>query len=60
LVDKGLPLGTALAFIMAVAGLSLPEFIMLRKVLSARLIIVFIGIVSGGIILMGYLFNWIL
>jgi uncharacterized membrane protein YraQ (UPF0718 family) len=45
---------------MAVAGLSLPEFIMLRKVLSARLIIVFIGIVSGGIILMGYLFNWIL
>ena len=60
LVDKGMPLGTALAFIMAVAGLSLPEFIMLKKVLSTRLIAVFAGIVFTGILLVGYLFNWLL
>jgi uncharacterized membrane protein YraQ (UPF0718 family) len=60
LVDKGMPLGTALAFTMAVAGLSLPEFIMLKKVLSARLILVFAGIVFAGILLVGYIFNWIL
>jgi uncharacterized membrane protein YraQ (UPF0718 family) len=59
LVDKGLPLGTALAFIMAVAGLSLPEFVMLKKVLSLRLIVIFIAIVFIGIILIGYLFNLI-
>jgi uncharacterized protein len=60
MVDKGLPLGTALAFIMAVAGLSLPEFIMLKKVLSLRLIIIFSSIVFTGILLVGYLFNWLL
>jgi len=60
LVDKGMPLGTALAFIMAVAGLSLPEFIMLKKVLSLRLIIIFAAIVFTGILLVGYLFNWLL
>ncbi len=60
LVDKGMPIGTALAFIMAVAGLSLPEFIMLRKVLSLRLVFIFIGIVFAGILLVGYLFNWLL
>ncbi len=60
LVDKGMPLGTALAFTMAVAGLSLPEFVMLKKVLSTRLILIFAGIVFAGILLVGYFFNWIL
>jgi uncharacterized protein len=60
LVDKGLPLGTALAFTMAVAGLSLPEFVMLKKVLSVRLILIFAGIVFAGILLVGYFFNLIL
>lgn len=60
LVDKGMPLGTALAFIMAVAGLSLPEFVMLKKVLSLRLILSFAAIVFIGILLVGFLFNWIL
>jgi uncharacterized membrane protein YraQ (UPF0718 family) len=60
LVSKGMPIGTALAFIMSVAGLSLPEFIMLRKVLSIRLLLSFITIVFLGIILTGYLFNLIL
>jgi uncharacterized protein len=60
LVDKGLPLGTALAFIMAVAGLSLPEFVMLKKVLSLKLVLIFIGIVFTGILLVGVLFNWLL
>jgi uncharacterized membrane protein YraQ (UPF0718 family) len=60
LVDKGMPLGTALAFTMAVAGLSLPEFVMLKKVLSTRLILIFAGTVFVGILLVGYFFNWIL
>lgn len=60
LVGKGVPLGTALAFVMAVAGLSLPEFVMLRRVLSIRLILIFAGIVFLGIIIVGYLFNWLL
>jgi hypothetical protein len=60
LADKGMPLGTALAFIMAVAGLSLPEMIMLKKVLSLRLILIFAGILFVGFILAGYLFNWLL
>jgi uncharacterized protein len=60
LADKGMPLGTALAFTMAVAGLSLPEFVMLKRVLSVRLILIFAGIVFVGILLAGYLFNWLL
>ncbi len=60
LVDKGMPLGTALAFTMAVAGLSLPEFVMLKKVMSTRLIFILAGTVFIGIVLVGYLFNWIL
>lgn len=56
---KGLPLGTTLAFMMAVVGLSLPEFIILRRVLKPRLLATFIGIVGLGIVIMGYLFNWI-
>jgi uncharacterized protein len=57
LIEKGLPLGTALAFMMAVTALSFPEMIILRKVLKPRLLALFIAIVSLGIIFTGYLFN---
>lgn len=57
LLGKGAALGTVLAFMMAVIALSLPEFIILRKVLKPRLIAVFIGVVGVGIIVVGYLFN---
>lgn len=57
LADKGMPLGNALAFIMAVAGLSIPEFVILKKVLSFRLIAIFTGIVFTGIVIVGFLFN---
>lgn len=59
LIEKGASLGTALAFMMAVIGLSLPEMIILRKVLKLQLIFTFIGIVGGGILIVGYLFNMI-
>lgn len=57
LVLKGVGVGTVLAFMMAVTALSLPSLIMLRKVVKPRLLAVFTGIVTLGIILMGYLFN---
>ena len=57
LLGKGAALGTALAFMMAVIGLSLPETIILRKVLKPRLIATFIAVVGIGILLVGYLFN---
>lgn len=57
LVGQGIPLGTALAFMMAIAGLSLPEAIMLKKVISMKLLAIFFGTVAMGIILIGYLFN---
>ncbi len=60
LLAKGAALGTVLAFMMAVIGLSLPETILLRKVLKRRLIAVFIAVVGTGILLVGYLFNAIL
>ena len=60
LVDKGMPLGMALAFTMAVAGLSLPEFVILKKVINARLLLLFAGIIFIGIIMVGYLFYWLL
>jgi uncharacterized protein len=59
LIEKGAALGTALAFMMAVISLSLPEMIILRKVLKLPLIFTFIGIVGGGIMIVGYLFNMI-
>lgn len=59
LLEKGAALGTVLAFMMAVIGLSLPEMIILRKVLKLRLILIFVGIVGFGILMMGYLFNLI-
>jgi uncharacterized protein len=57
LIEKGASLGTALAFMMAVIGLSLPEMIILRKVLRLPLIFTFIGVVGFGIMIVGYLFN---
>ncbi|MFA6888396.1 MAG: permease [Candidatus Woesearchaeota archaeon] len=60
LIEKGLPLGTALAFMMAVTALSLPEMIILRKVLKPKLLALYIGIVTLGIIITGYLFNFLL
>ncbi|OFY99061.1 MAG: hypothetical protein A2Z97_11525 [Bdellovibrionales bacterium GWB1_52_6] len=60
LLGKGAALGTVLAFMMAVIALSLPEMIILRKVLKPRLIAIFISIVSLGILFVGYLFNWLL
>lgn len=59
-VAKGVPMGTALAFMMAVVGLSLPEATLLKKVMTWRLIGIFFGTVSAFIILLGYLFNLIL
>ena len=60
LLGKGAALGTVLAFMMSVIGLSLPELIILRKVLKPRLIAVFVGVVATGILLVGYLFNALL
>lgn len=56
-VAKGVSLGTALAFMMSVVGLSLPEAIMLKKVMNMRLILIFFGTVAAAIILLGWLFN---
>ena len=60
LTEKGVSLGTVLAFMMAVTGLSLPEFMILRRVMKAKLIFIFAGIVGVGIIFTGYFFNLIL
>jgi hypothetical protein len=60
LLAKGAALGTVLAFMMSVIALSLPEFIILRKVLTMKLIAVFAGVVASGILLVGYVFNALL
>ena len=60
LIEKGASLGTALAFMMAVIGLSLPEMIILKKVLKLRFILTFAGIMAAGIMLVGFLFNAIM
>ncbi len=60
LIDKGLPVGTALAFLMSVTALSFPEMIILKKVLKTKLIAIFAGIVAVGIVITGYVFNMIL
>jgi len=57
LLGKGAALGTTLAFMMSVIALSLPELIILRKVLSVNLIAVFVGVVGSGILAVGFLFN---
>ncbi|GAW31100.1 permease [Carboxydocella sp. JDF658] len=58
-LEKGMALGTVLAFMMAVTALSLPEMIILKQVLKPRLIALFVAIVGSGILLVGYLFNWL-
>jgi uncharacterized membrane protein YraQ (UPF0718 family) len=57
LLEKGAALGTVLAFMMAVIGLSLPEAVILRKVLTMRLLLTFFGVVALGILIVGYVFN---
>jgi len=59
-VAKGIPIGTSLAFMMAVIGLSIPEATLLKKVMSIKLISIFFGVVTICIIISGYMFNWIL
>lgn len=58
LFQKGLPLGTALAFMMAISALSLPEAVILRKAMTFKLIAVFFAVVTISIIIIGYLFNF--
>jgi hypothetical protein len=60
LTEKGVSLGTSLAFMMAVTGLSFPEFLILKKVMKVKLIAIFAAVVGTGIIITGYLFNAIL
>jgi uncharacterized membrane protein YraQ (UPF0718 family) len=59
LLEKGAALGTALAFMMSVIGLSLPEMIILRKIIKLPLIVIFISVVATGIMIVGFLFNMI-
>ena len=58
LVEKGIPLGTAMAFMMAVVGLSLPEALILKRVMKTKLLVYFFGITTINIIIIGYLFNF--
>ena len=60
LVAKGVPMGTALAFMMAIVGLSFPAAVILKKVIKLPLLLTFFGIVTVGIILIGYLFNFLI
>jgi uncharacterized membrane protein YraQ (UPF0718 family) len=57
LLGKGMPLGTTLAFMMAIVAISLPEFVILRRVMQLRLIAVFAAVVVAGILAVGFLFN---
>ena len=59
LFNKGIPLGTALAFMMAVSALSFPEAIILRRAMILKLILIFFGIVALGIVFTGYVFNFL-
>jgi uncharacterized membrane protein YraQ (UPF0718 family) len=59
LIEKGMTLGTALAFMMSVIGLSLPEIIILKKVLKWQLIGIFVGVVAFGIVVVGLVFNYV-
>jgi len=60
LLEKGAAMGTVLAFMMSVVAMSLPETVILRKVLKPRLIMVFTGVVAVGIIIVGFLFNMLI
>ena len=59
LIGKGVGLGTALAFMMAVTALSVPEMVLLRKVMKPRLIAIFVATAAIGILIVGWLFNWV-
>ena len=59
LVEKGIPLGTVLAFSMSVVALSIPEGLLLKKIMTAKMLAIFFGVVTVCIILSGYLFNLI-
>lgn len=59
LIEKGVTLGTALAFMMSVIGLSLPEIIILKKILKWQLIGIFVGVVALGIVIVGLIFNYL-
>ncbi len=59
LFQKGIPLGTALALMMAIAALSLPEAVMLRRAMRLKLILLFFGITAAGIVFTGYFFNFL-
>ena len=59
-VDQGLPMGTLLAFMMAVVALSLPELILLRRVLKPQLLAIYVAVVGSSIVAVGYLFNYLL
>lgn len=60
LMQKGAALGTVLAFMMSVIALSLPEILILKRVVKLRLIVIFVGIVAMAIVVTGFLFNWII
>jgi len=60
MLSKGASLGTALAFMMSVVGLSLPEAIILKRVLKTPLLVIFFAVIGISIILTGYMFNWVL
>lgn len=60
LIGKGVPIGTSIAFMMSVAALSFPQFVMLKKVMRKKLIVVYAAIISLGILMLGLLFNLIL
>jgi uncharacterized membrane protein YraQ (UPF0718 family) len=60
LLGKGMAVGTTLAFMMAVTAISLPELIILKKVMKTRLLAVFVAIVTAGILFVGYLFNFLI
>lgn len=60
LIEKGVSLGTALAFMMSVIALSLPEIIILKKVLKWQLILTFVGVVASGILIVGFVFNYVM
>jgi uncharacterized membrane protein YraQ (UPF0718 family) len=60
LTEKGLSIGTALSFMMAVTSLSLPEFFILKRIMKLKLLMLFISIVGSGIIIIGYLFKFLL
>jgi uncharacterized membrane protein YraQ (UPF0718 family) len=60
LIAKGVGVGTGLAFMMSVVALSLPQMILLKQVIKPKLIAIFVGITGSGILMVGYLFNYLL